>query len=146
MGKKFRVLRIIGTIWKILAWIVLILGIVGAFASLLLAILGGEMMRGWMGNYGPMRGVGPGLGGVLGGIVTFIVTLILTAIYFLMLYAVGDMIYLLLDIEENTRMTAQWAAHLAPQAYTPAPPVYTPPPPTYPTPPPSYPTPPPGQF
>lgn len=142
--KKFRVLRIIGTIWKILAWIVLILGVIGAFASLLLAILGSDIMRGWMGNYGPMRRVEPGLGGVVGGIVTFIVTLIFTVVYFLMLYAVGDMIYLLLDIEENTRMTAQWAANLAPPAYTPAPPVYTPP--AYPTPPPStYPTPPPGQ-
>jgi len=56
----------------------------------------------------------------------FIVSLIMTILYFLALYAVGELIYLLLAIEENTRLAAQWIqARSAPVAYSP---------PSYPTP------------
>lgn len=146
MEKKFKVLRIIGTVWKVLAWIVLIFGIIGAFGTLLGSIFGSGFMGQMMRQYG-RQGTPwvPGFG-IVGGIITFVVMLIVAVFYFLMLYAIGEMIYLFLDVEENTRSTAQWISHLATQTYTPAPPVYTPPPPTYPTPPPSYPTPPPGQL
>jgi len=146
MEKKFKVLRIIGTVWKVLAWITLIFGIIGAFGTLLASIFGGGFMGQMMRPYG-QQGTPWAQGfGVVGGIIAFVVTLIIAVFYFLMLYAIGEMIYLFLDVEENTRITAQWISHLAPQTYTPAPPVYTPPPPTYPTPPPTYPTPAPGQL
>ena len=40
MEKKFRVLRIIGTLWKVLAWIALIGGILSSLGILLTGILG----------------------------------------------------------------------------------------------------------
>jgi ABC-type antimicrobial peptide transport system permease subunit len=49
----------------------------------------------------------PGALSVVSGILGFIAGLIATIIYFLILYAIGEMVYLLLTIEENTRQTAQ---------------------------------------
>nr|HID12701.1 hypothetical protein [Anaerolineae bacterium] len=129
MDKKFTVLRIIGTIWKILAWIALIVGILSSIGILLTSVLGGEMLR----QFGQRPGLMPWTPwafGLAGGVVMFIVSLVATVIYFLMLYAVGELIYLLLAIEENTRLAAQWIqARPAPAAHPAAPSVYSPPPP-----------------
>lgn len=146
MAKKFKVLRIIATMWKVLAWIALSLGIIGAFGTLLASIFGGGFMGQMMRQYGQQGGPWATGFGIVGGVITFVVMLITAAFYSLMLYAVGEMICLFLDIEENTRITAQWLSHLAPQTYVPASSAYSTPPPAYPTPPPSYPTPVPGQL
>ena len=80
-------------------------------------------------------GWSPRVFGVAGGVVTFIATLIATVVYFLMLYAVGEFIHLLLAIEENTRLAAYLLqAQPAPQA-PPAPAAFAPPPPPPPPPP-----------
>ncbi|MFQ6102393.1 MAG: hypothetical protein ACE5OS_14365 [Anaerolineae bacterium] len=122
MERKFKVPRIIGTIWKILAWIVLIAGILASIGMLLTSIFGGGMME----QFGPRQGRmpwAPWAFGVMGGIAGFIVSLIATIMYSLALYAVGELIYLLLAVEENTRLAAQWIrTHSAPAAYPPPPP------------------------
>mgnify|MGYP001061076285 CR=1 FL=1 len=141
MEKKFKILRVIGTIWKVLAWIALILGLLFSVGVLLMSIFGGGMMRQLVPQQEQMPW-GPVLFGVVGGVVTFIILLIGTAIDFLMLYAVGEFIYLVLAIEENTRRAAQWIESQVepaptlvapPSAPTTAP---SPPPPPIPTPPP----------
>lgn len=106
MEKKFKILRFIGTVWKILAWIELVVGVLASIGLLLTGILGGsfDMMR----QFGQQPG---GMGwafGAVGGVIGFIVAIILTVIYFLALYAIGELIYLMLAIEENTRRSAQW--------------------------------------
>ncbi len=104
MQKRFRALRVIGTIFKVLAWIDLGLGILGAIGVLVLSVLGG--MQAW-GAFGEREGVLQGLaaGGLLGlGFALGI--LLLTLFYFLTLYATGEAIYLALAIEENTREAA----------------------------------------
>lgn len=146
MEKKFRVLRIVGTIWKVLAWVMLIVGFLASVGLLLMSIFGGQMIRQLM----PPEQMpwAPQLFGVAGGVVSFLVSLIVTLIYFLLFYAVGELIYLLLAIEENTRLTSQLVqarpaplSPPAPRAFPPSPP---PSPPPFPTPPPSpSPTPPP---
>lgn len=105
MESKFRVLRIIGTLWKVLAWITLIGGILLAIGVLLAGILGsgGALLR----QFGQDPSVMPGAVGVVSGIAGFIIAAITSVIYFLLLYAVGELIYLLLAIEENTRRTMQ---------------------------------------
>jgi hypothetical protein len=105
METKFRVLRIIGTLWKVLAWIALIGGILLAIGVLLAGILGsgGVLLR----QFGQDPSVMPGAVGVVSGIAGFIITAIVSIIYFLLLYAVGELIYLLIAIEENTRRTMQ---------------------------------------
>jgi hypothetical protein len=103
MEKKFRILRIIGTMWKVLAWVALISGVLASLGLLLVGVLGsgGFMLR----LFGQEPGMMPGAEGVVSSVLGFIVGLIGTIIYFLILYAVGELIYLLLAIEENTRQT-----------------------------------------
>ena len=102
MEKKFRVLRIIGTLWKILAWITLIAGILSAVGILLTGILGS-------GSFLPrvfeQQGLTTGVLGIVSSVFGFIIMLVAAIINFLLLYAAGELIYLLLAIEENTRQT-----------------------------------------
>ena len=118
MEKRFRALRLIGTIWKILAWFMLGVGIIAAFGVLLTLIFGG----GVIGQYGlSSQGQWGWVFGVLGGIIGFVVMLIISVIWFVMLYAVAELIYLALSIEENTRATVHMLQYTG-QA-RPAPPV-----------------------
>jgi hypothetical protein len=118
MEKKFRVLRIIGTLWKVLAWIALIVGVLSSLGILFVGILGSAGLL--LQYFGQDPGAVRGAMSVVGGIVGFIAGLIATIIYFLILYAVGELIYLLLAIEENTRQAAQFVqgeARSTSQAY-----------------------------
>jgi hypothetical protein len=106
MEKRFGVLRIIGTLWKILAWIELIVGTLSAFGVLLMGILGsGSFLLQFLGE---RANVIPGAMGLVSSIVAFIALLVGTIVYFLVLYAVGELIFLMLAIEENTRETRRW--------------------------------------
>jgi hypothetical protein len=104
MQQKFGVLRIVATIFKILAWIVLVLGIIGACGSLATAFVPG--MSTGLGSSNPFGTVPSGLT-VVAAIGAAIGALIGTLIAFLILYAYGDLISLLLALEENTRLTAE---------------------------------------
>jgi uncharacterized protein YacL len=103
MERRFTALRIIGTIFKILAWISLLVGVLGA----ILALVAGFAM-GWQEGL-----LGLDIAGPLAAVASFIVVLILAIFYFLLLYASGEAIYMFLAIEENTRR----AAYLAQQQY-----------------------------
>jgi hypothetical protein len=132
MQKRFRILRFVGTIYKILAWIVLAGGVLFAIAALVAPLLGLNLMRWVPPRY---RDVVP-VGSVVAGIVSFVIGLLTTFLYFVALYAVGEGIYLFLAIEENTRETtlllrAQAGGRsqvVVQSGYTP-PPVPPPPPP-----------------
>jgi hypothetical protein len=115
MDRRFTALRVIGTVFKILAWISLILGLLSAIGMLIIGFaLGGQS--------GPL---GLELNGPLAGIAMFVVALIITIISFLSLYAVGESVYLALSIEESTRRTA----YLVQQQYTSTQTSYSPVPP-----------------
>jgi hypothetical protein len=105
MEKKFTVLRIIGNIYKVLAWIVLILGILAALVVLAAGVWGETRLARPYGifprPYAPLMGIAGGIFGALG-------IALGTGFYFLFLYAAGEAIYLALAIEENTRATAQY--------------------------------------
>jgi hypothetical protein len=104
MSKRFTSLRVIGTIFRVLAWISLILGVLGSVILLILGIT--------LGNQESLLGVS--LGGPLVGIVTFFVILLVAMVCFLSLYAIGESIFLLLALEDNTRRSA----YLLQQQYT----------------------------
>lgn len=105
MEKRFTALRVIGTVFKILAWISLGLGLVTAVGMLILGFtLSGQ--EGWLGlNLGSSP---------LAGVAMFVVFIIIAVFGFLSLYAIGESVYLFLSIEENTRR----AAFLVQQQYT----------------------------
>lgn len=101
MEKRFRALRTIGTLFKVLAWIELVLTIL---ASLFVAIGG---LVGSLGDSVVGQNV-PGLAaeGVLVALFAGAGALIIGVLYFLLLYAAAEGIYVILSIEENTRLTA----------------------------------------
>lgn len=99
--KRFGVLRLVGTLMKVIAWIILALSVV-------FAIVVGIADPNIVGGTSVLGGLLPanlaGLAG--GGIVAGIVGLIIGLIYFLLLYASGESIHLQVAVEENTRLTA----------------------------------------
>jgi hypothetical protein len=101
--KRFGVLRVMGTLLKVLAWIVLIIAILGAI-GLGLTSMSGDLVTGLLGPVVPqdfLGALGPA-GGILAGVAFLIVGLI----YFLITYAAGESLHLQLALEENTRLTA----------------------------------------
>jgi len=97
VDRRFTALRIIGTVFKVLAWIGLILGLLGAIGTLIL----GFTLSGQQGFLGLDLG-----SPILASIAMFVFALIVAVINFLILYAVGESVYVFLSIEENTRRTA----------------------------------------
>ena len=99
MEKRFRALRVIATIYKIVAWIVLICGVLFALIFFVTAVLSGAS-----GSGRDLSGVI--LAGGLGGGVVAMIALLYAAVLFLVLYGAGEVIFLGLAIEENTRESA----------------------------------------
>lgn len=104
MEKRYGILRFIATLWKILAWVVLVLGLLGAVGVLIGGLSDSflDLMR--MGEFGLPRD----FGGPLVGIVGFLAFLFGALMQFFGLYAVGEIISVFLSIEENTRATRLW--------------------------------------
>lgn len=99
--KRFGVLRFFGSLLKVLAWIVLILSIIGAIGMAIAGTMGSAMMAELLGTVpgGDTMAVG---GGILAGIFFLIAGLF----YFLALYVAGESLHMQLAVEENTRLTA----------------------------------------
>jgi hypothetical protein len=99
MEKRYGVLRIIATIYKVLGILIGIASVLGALGICGLSAIGGAAARSFEG--GPNAA-----GGIVGGVLAGLVVILGGAIYSLTLYALGDGISLLLALEENTRLTA----------------------------------------
>mgnify|MGYP005837601559 CR=1 FL=1 len=102
MEKRFRVLRLIAIVFKVLAWISLVGGILGGLVMLALMALGGGST---LGDLGAMASL---MGGVIGGLMVFFMAVVASILSFIQLYAIGEAILLALAIEENTRETAYY--------------------------------------
>lgn len=114
MEKRYRALRIVGTLYKILGGIVLVVAIVSAIGICLAGILGGQALADFNRDFGTGLNTVGAFGGVVGGIVSGLAFLIGGGIGGLTLFATGEAIYLLIDIEENTRASRQAAAQPLP--------------------------------
>jgi len=99
MESKFRTLRTVSVIFKIIAWVIAALAIIGFITMLVsgaaLAQFGGRY-GGGIGALGPFVVVG----------IAFCV-LIIGAIWFVSLLAGAELILVILAIEENTRAVKQ---------------------------------------
>ena len=94
MDRKFTALRIIGTIYKI-AGVLIALGMVLAVIMLIVgSAVSGSMLRTM------------GFDNVIGIIVAVIVTFIGGGLTALSVYAIGEGLYLLINLEENTRFSS----------------------------------------
>ncbi len=125
MEKRYKLLRLIATLWKVLAWLVLIVGLLGSVGALLMALVGG--MGQTMGQMTGFNVAGP-----LIGLLMMLSGAIVSIFYFAMLYTFGEVLMVLIQIEENTRRGGQ----RPPAPLQPATPTYNPtvmetPPPPY---------------
>ncbi len=95
--ERFRALRRIATLFKALAWIVLLLGLASAAAAV---VLGGTLQE-------RLGAVSPGTQGNIVALASTAAAVVLIAVvYFIVLYAFGEGIHVLLAVEQNTRETA----------------------------------------
>lgn len=103
--RKFWVLRTLGMIFRTLGWVVLVAGTIGAFLSIAFGVApdvisGGALPPGATLTFLPG---GMTLVGVLSGFVVFFIALLT----FVFLHAFGDLVLLLIALEENTRLVAE---------------------------------------
>ena len=98
--KRFGVLRLVGTLLKVIAWIILIVSILAAIGLVLVG--NSDIIQLPITNL-PSD---PALMDQAGGIIFGIGILLVGLIYFLVLYASGETFHLQLAVEENTRLTA----------------------------------------
>jgi hypothetical protein len=127
MEARFKILRFVGMLWKIIAWIVLVGGVLSSLALLIMSIVGGAGIRevfetvveGMVGEIPPWVDW-------IGGVFLFLMSLVGSLLNFLVFYAAGELIHLFLAIEENTRLAyeqLQWVqTGTAPTFAGPAPP------------------------
>lgn len=102
MGRRFTALRVIGTIFKVLAWIFLLLGL---FAAILILIVG-------LTSSNQLKDIGLDMGGVLPAVAAFVVILVVSIFQFLFLYGFGELFFLFLSVEENSRRTAYFSQQM----------------------------------
>jgi hypothetical protein len=100
MQKKFGVLRVIGTIFKILGILIAVAGILAAIGTLIAFLAGGNLVTQMLGT--PMQAGGS----VTAFAITISISILIgTLIWALSVYGIGELFFLLLAMEENTRAT-----------------------------------------
>jgi hypothetical protein len=118
MEKRYRALRIISTVYKILGTIVLVIAVLSAAGLCLMGVLGGSVFQSMRSDL-PAEVAGMGMfGSAIGGVIIGIVSLIGGGLSGLSLFAMGEGISLAIAIEENTRATTMYLAaqHQPPSA------------------------------
>ena len=103
MEKKFKILRFVGTVYKVFGIIVGVITILSVIGACLISVLGGTAMEDFQREFG---GMSTGLG-IVGGIVASFIIFLYGGGLAITLYALGEGVYLLLALEENTRRTAE---------------------------------------
>jgi len=101
VAKRFGVLRLVGWILKIFAWIELVATVLFAIMA---GIFGGGSNAALLTDQ--MPALAPLLSSGAGAIIAAVAVLLFGLIYFLLLYAAGESFHLQLALEENTRLTA----------------------------------------
>ncbi|MGC9359353.1 MAG: hypothetical protein ACP5G7_03130 [Anaerolineae bacterium] len=107
MEKKFRALRIVSVVFKVLAWVAL----VGGILSALIAVVIGALSAGAMARMPQLRNLAPliaGGGGIVAAVVSALGILVSSLVGFVLLYAYAEAVYLAIAIEQNTRECAYY--------------------------------------
>lgn len=118
--KRFGVLRFFGTLMKVIAWIVLVLSVLGAIAAVIAG--SSSAVNDVLTNALPQGA----LVGAGGGIMIGILILLFGFLYFLLFYVVGESLHLSLAMEENTRLTAALLLRMHQESQTEEPASYGP--------------------
>jgi hypothetical protein len=123
MEKRYRVLRFISGFYKILGIIVGVLAILSGLGICVTSVLGTSLLT-TLGQNLQNSGMplALGAGGVVAGIISALFAILAGAISALGLYAVGELISLLISMEENTRAAAAFMQYRQPAQAPQAPP------------------------
>ncbi len=122
MEKKYHALRTIGSIFRVIGYIVLVITILAALAVCGISVVSGTAIESASQQFG-VNTTGAGfLGGLFGGLLAAIFVVLYGGLIALSLVAFGEGIYLLIGIEENTRMTAMMVENQAKLTAPPSPP------------------------
>jgi vacuolar-type H+-ATPase subunit I/STV1 len=93
MKEKYRLLRVMAVIYKILAWVSLVVGVIVSIFALAASSLIAQQLG--------------AAGAAGGGFILFLGIVVYSLISFGSLYALGEGIDLLFDIEQQTRKTEE---------------------------------------
>ena len=123
MEKRYRALRIIGTIYKVLGIIVAILTILAVLGVIGSSIMGRVFLDRFPREFvAPRPGMWHFFGGIFGGLITAFFMLLYGGGLAVTLYAFGEAVYLVIAIEENTRATVTLLREQRRPAPSPSPP------------------------
>ncbi len=119
METRYRALRTIGSIFRVVGYIVLVITVLAALAVCGISVVSGTAIESASQQFG-VNTTGAGfLGGLFGGLLAAILVILYGGLIALSLVAFGEGVYLLIGIEENTRRTAMMVEN---QGKLPAPP------------------------
>ena len=105
MEQRFHALRTIGSIFRILGYITLVLTVLAALAFCGLSIVGGTLIQSASQSFGFNSSGGGFVGALFGGLLGGFLVLLYGGFISLWVIAFGELIYLLIGVEENTRKT-----------------------------------------
>jgi len=97
--QKYSFLPFAARVLKVVGWVVLVVGVIG---SIIVGILFGDIvniLNGAAGMVGTGIGILVAIGGIIGSFLTWV-----------FLLAASELLYLFMDVEENTRNTAESVA------------------------------------
>jgi hypothetical protein len=104
--KRFKALRFFGSLYKVIGIIIGVISTLGAIGICGLSAISGSALDSLSNTFGQSSS-GFGLfGGLLGGVISGVVILIYGGLAAITLYAMGELVYLFIGMEENTRATA----------------------------------------
>src|SRR5512135_43930 len=106
MEQRYHALRTIGSIFRVVGYIILVLTILAAVAICGISVISGSVYQSTAQQFGVSSSGAGFLGGLFGGLLLGILTILYGGLVALMLVALGESIYLLIGIEENTRKTS----------------------------------------
>ena len=95
MQKKYGFLSFAAKVLRIVAWIFLVIGVIG---SIIYGIATGSAANGVAGGLG---------GGIIFGFFIAVIGIIFSFLAWVLLLTARELLYLLMDVEENTRNTAE---------------------------------------
>jgi len=134
MEKRYKALRIIGTLYKVLGIIMLSVTVLVVIGICGTSIIGGAAIENFSREFGSGANFTGFFGSAFGGLMVSLVVILYGGIISLTTYAFGEGIYLLLAMEENTRSSAmllqRQLTSAPPSPVVPQQPAYSPPEPT----------------
>jgi predicted lipid-binding transport protein (Tim44 family) len=106
MEQRFHALRTIGSIFRVVGYIILVLTVLGALAFCGATVIGASAIESSVAHQLGVSSTGGGfLGGLFGGLIGGFFVLLYGGFISLSIIATGELIYLLIGVEENTRKT-----------------------------------------